>query len=208
MPVFLLNLASCHQPFDRQTTIIKVKGDGRPKDGHIEPVDRLVSQTSHQPAPQALLYAHNKLWAFITLPPTCSLHVNRESRIIPRYLNQPERLNLTQKTCGSKKPWRFLFLVNETRPSYRNWPTDRPRCTISLRLTGSTACVLIPCLRIYPQREKICQLRILERISQFHWAWWVNHLPPVNIEVVTTHLPAGSPWLSRDSYLSTTPSMF
>jgi hypothetical protein len=32
-------------------------------------------------------------------------------------LDQPrERLNLTPKSCGSKNPWSFLFLVKATRP--------------------------------------------------------------------------------------------
>jgi hypothetical protein len=65
-----------------------------------------------QIAPHTLLQAHSKLRAFLTLTSTCSLQVNRESSTTPRYLTDPEKLNLTPKNCGSKKPWSSLFLVN------------------------------------------------------------------------------------------------
>jgi hypothetical protein len=34
----------------------------------------------------------------------------------PRYLTDPERLNLTPESCSSKNPWSFLFLVKAMSP--------------------------------------------------------------------------------------------
>ena len=67
-------------------------------------------------APQALLQAHIKFWAFFTLTSTCSFQVSRESRITPRYLTDMECCKVFPNKRGSTNPGRFLLLVKATSP--------------------------------------------------------------------------------------------
>jgi len=120
-------------------------------------------------APHALLQVLNRLCAFLILTTTCSLHVNRESRITPRYLADLERLGVTPNKCGSKKPGSFLFLVIATS-YFLSGLTDSPTslhhvCAVRRAhcLSPDTVFGNLPNARIHT-----CHLRALEYISHFH----------------------------------------
>jgi hypothetical protein len=141
-----------------------------------------------------------QLCAFLILSSTCSLQVNRVFRITPRYFTDPERLNLTPKNCGSKKPGSFLFLVSATTPVLSGLPAVRLRCTVSLGSKGAHCTSPDTVFGNLPTTKVLCHLRNLESIPHFHGAWPTHHLPLGTMEVMATHLPAGSPWILQASW--------